>query len=135
MESKIVEVVQSRTAGGNWGKFLVMMPDTEWAYESRIDKGHSLMRSMGYRSGNGERIWLLDMQTGEGAFFWPGGSAHNDLKAHAVWVCPLYEPFLEWLYAGFQESGYIDLENLPEVVELPDAPFASQGYRRPGPFE
>jgi hypothetical protein len=44
-------------------------------------------------------------------------------------VCPLFEPFLEWLY----EQDLTDLSTLPRRVELPDAEFSFTGYRRPGP--
>jgi hypothetical protein len=47
-----------------------------------------------------------------------------------VWVCPMFEPFLEWLYT--QDTSV--LERLPTVVELPEAPAAAAlaGYRRAG---
>lgn len=74
-------------------------------------------------------MWVLDLQTGEGAFFRPGGYAAADLEKHRVWVCPLFEPFLEWLY----RQDLTDLGQLPRLVELPDAEFAMRGYRRAGP--
>lgn len=135
MKTKIVEAVQSKDRPSNWGKFLVMVPDDEeWGYESQVDPGRGLMQSMGYWGG-GDHVWVLDMQTGEGAFFRPGGSAGADLEKHAVWVCPLYQPFLEWLYERCRENGGLDLDSLPEVVELPGAEFALRGHRRPGPEE
>jgi len=46
-------------------------------------------------------------------------------------VCPLYEPFLTWLYT----QDTTDLDKLPDFVEIDvkDAPFAMSGYRRSGP--
>ena len=74
------------------------------------------------------RAYKLRLQTGEGAMFRPGGSPAADLDKHAVWVCPLFQPFLAWLY----EQDLTDLDALPAHVELPDAEFAFAGYRRPG---
>lgn len=135
MRTKIVEAVQSREHPGNWGKFLVGVFDEEWARLSEVDPDHvPLLRSCGWWGP--ERLWVLDLQTGEGAYFNPGGMAHADLEKHAIWVCPLYEPFLEWLYGRHREAGgHLDLDGLPGVVELPGAEFALCGYRRPGPEE
>jgi hypothetical protein len=72
---------------------------------------------------------VLDLETGEGAYFLPGGNARADLREHRVLVCPMFEPFLEWLYA----QDVNDITTLPVVLDLPDAPFALYGYRRPGP--
>lgn len=133
MRTRIVEAVQSKDRPGNWGKFLVGAFDEEWAYESRVGPGRApLLRSCGWWGP--ERLWVLDLQTGEGAYFGLGGSASADLRRNAIWVCPLYEPFLEWLYQQHREGGgRLDLDDLPDVVELPDAEFALYGHRRPGP--
>ena len=72
---------------------------------------------------------MLDLQTCEGAAFSPGGLVSADLNKHRVWVCPLYEPFLNWLY----KQDTTDLSALPAHVDLPDAEFQMSGYRRPGP--
>ena len=74
-------------------------------------------------------VWVLDLQTGEGAYFRHGGNAKADLTKHAIWVCPLYEPFLTWLYA----QDLSDIEALPARIDLPNSPFSFAGYRRPGP--
>jgi hypothetical protein len=66
-----------------------------------------------------------------GAVFKPGGYAKGDLDKHAVWVCPLFEPFLGWLYA--QDSA--DIEKLPALVKIKSPVSALYGYRRPGPGE
>jgi hypothetical protein len=116
---------------GNWGKFLVGVPDEEWGWRSAVDNDRPLLRAIGWTPGF---IWVHDLQTGEGCFVRPGGSAHADLQKHRVWVCPLFEPWLEWLYD--QLRGHADiparLAGLPRVVDLPDAEFAFAGYRRPG---
>src|SRR6266568_9619596 len=78
------------------------------------------------RGWTSDHLLVLDLQTGEGAIFRPGGSARADLnEKHQVWVCPLFEPFMEWLY----KQDTPDLTALPDQVEL-DAPGAPFGYRR-----
>lgn len=128
MRTYLFEATQSIDGAGNWGKFMVGVMDVEWEWHSKIsDHPSPLLRQRGWTP---RHIWVLDLQTGEGACFRHGGHASADLNNHAIWVCPLYEPFLAWLYTQ-------DLANLDElsasVVQLPDAPFAIFGYRRPGP--
>lgn len=135
MISTIIEV----TNGTNWGKFMVARFDrAEWGQRSRISGSHTpLLRQIGWGP---EHVWVLDLQTGEGACVRPGGSAHADLERHKIWVCPMFEPFLEWLYAYFKgqfqsiEAGLEDIQALPALVAL-DCPEKSalSGYRRPGP--
>ena len=111
----------------NWGKFLLGELDHELSYRSVIsDSGQPLMREIGWGRGC---LWVLDLQTGEGAYFRIGGHAGYDLKRHRIWVCPMFEPFLEWLYA----QPTVDLDTLPAKVELPHAESALYGYRRQGP--
>ena len=71
---------------------------------------------------------VVDLETGEGAMFSPGGLAAADLQKHRIWVCPMFEPFLAWLY----KQDLSDLTKLPKHVDLPDAPFEMHGYRREG---
>ena len=126
MKTKIIEA--RNAAVENWGKFAVGQFTDEWSRRSVIPGAESLTSliwRLGWRSDN---IWVLDLQTGEGAFFKPGGLASADLDKHAIWVCPLYEPFLAWLY----QQDLSDLDHLPDLVDL-DAPFEMSGYRRPGP--
>jgi hypothetical protein len=73
-------------------------------------------------------VIVFDLETNEGASFTPGGLASADLNKHQIWVCPMYEPFLEWLY----KQDLTELSKLPDYVHL-DAPSAMAGYRRPGP--
>jgi hypothetical protein len=115
------------TNGGNWGKFAVGRPSSdEWRWPSQIgDSRMPMLRQLGWGP---EHLWVWDLQTGEGAFFRPGGLAKADLDKHQIWVCPLFEPFLVWLY----KQDLSDLSALPALVELPDVPFEFYGYRRGG---
>lgn len=128
MQTKFIEASQG--AGlTNWGKFCVARwTAEEWQARSALPgaEGHRLLAGRGWDE---KHIWVLDLQTGEGACFLPGGLASADLNKHQVWVCPMYEPFLSWLYA----QDLSDLDALPSYVELPDAQFEMAGYRRGGP--
>lgn len=123
---KIIEVTNDQQ---NWGKFMLFrMGVQEWARKSTVE-GHTrdsfLLNDIGW---NPRAIWVLDLQTREGAAFSPGGLAKADLNKHKIWVCPMFEPFLEWLY----KQDVSDLSKLPNAINLPDAPFAYEGYRRSG---
>lgn len=125
MKTRIIEAVQP---GGpaNWGKFLVGRFDVEWATRSKVDTEST--RPLLATIGNGpELLSVMDLQTGEGALFRPGGYAKADLDKHKIWVCPMFEPFLTWLYL----QDLADLDALPTLVEL-EAPFDMHGYRREG---
>lgn len=134
MKTKIIEA----SNGQNWGKFMLGRLDShEWAARSQIERsplafglddhpGVPLIQACGWTH---KHIWVLDLQTGEGAWFKPGGYPKADLEKHAIWVCLLFEPFLEWLY----EQDLTHLDDLPALVELPDAPAGLYGHRRPGP--
>jgi hypothetical protein len=128
METAIIEVTQDAASGFNWGKFCVARFDAEWERRSALPHNSSapLLSQCGWADGF---LWVLDLQTGEGAYFRPGGSAPADLRRHRIHVCLMFEPFLEWLYA----QDLADLSALPPVVELPDAPAGLYGYRCPGP--
>jgi hypothetical protein len=121
----ITKFVEARSEQGNWGKFMLGWFDrAEWERSSNILDG-SLLRTVGWGEGH---MLVLDLQTGEGAVMPHGGYAHADLAKHAVWVCPLFEPFLEWLWA----QAPVQIDELPDVVLL-DHPLETHGYRRPGP--
>jgi hypothetical protein len=125
MKTKIIEATNGPR---NWGKFLLgQMTTIEWSRRSVVDTDTRLplLRAIGWSL---DHIWVLDLQTCEGAAFKPGGLVKADLQKHRVWVCPLFEPFLEWLY----QQDLTSLDKLPDHVEL-DAPFQFNGYRRPGP--
>lgn len=127
-EATQADVLMTESGPANWGKFLVARMDSEWARISVVSPGpvRSLLAHCGW---DYRFLWVMDLQTGEGALFRPGGSARADLEKHKIWVCPLFGPFLEWLYA----QDLSDMDRLPQRVELPDAPFAVWGHRRPGP--
>lgn len=123
------------TNGINWGKFLVgKFDEAEWARRSAIPGAPPtpLLRQIGW---GGAHVWVLDLQTGEGACFRPGGSASADLEKHQIWVCPMYEIFLKWFYR--HPEYWEDIEQLQELIEATDpetmAASALYGRRRPGP--
>jgi hypothetical protein len=119
-------IIEARSPAGNYGRFLLARMHQEWNVQSEVFDGPVL-----FNTGYGPKhLWVLDLVTGEGACFLPGGLAAADLEKHRIWVCPLFEPFLVWLY----EQDLADLDELPEVVEV-DAPLQLRGYRRPGPDE
>lgn len=123
MKIKFIEVTNNNR---NWGKFLLGKFTDEWEYRSTIaGGGRSLLYEVGWTPAH---LLILDLQTGEGAIFRPGGMVKHDLDKHKIWVCPMYEPFLEWLY----KQDLSDLDKLPAFLDLKDAPFSMQGYRRPG---
>lgn len=122
MKIKFIEVTNGNL---NWGKFALMRFDSEWEYESKIAPGTKLLSGRGWGP---EHLLILDLQTGEGAVFRPGGVVKHDLEKKRIWVCPMYEPFLEWLY----RQDLSDLGKLPAFLDLKDAPFEWRGYRRPG---
>jgi hypothetical protein len=122
MQTKFIEVTNGQR---NWGKFILIKFDSEWAEKSAFT-GRSLLGEVGWAPDN---IIVFDLQTGEGARFRPGGCVKADLDKHKIWVCPMYEPFLNWLY----RQDLTDLSKLPSELDIPDAEFAMAGYRRPGP--
>jgi hypothetical protein len=137
MKTKIVEAGQ----GGNWGKFLVaQFTEEEWSHRTAVpsDEPDDLLMGMPRPSVLSARGWapshiiVFDLETCEGAAFSPGGSAHADLDKHAIWVCPMFEPFLEWLYKNIYPNYQGNILALPDYVDLPGAPFSMAGYRRPG---
>lgn len=132
MRTKFIEATQPGEATFNHGKFMVGLFDAdEWLRVCEIDK--PIERSLLYRCGwHRDHVLVLDLQTGEGAIFMPGGLVSADLDKHKVWVCPMFEPFLGWLYT--QHERFPDeswFESLPSVVEV-EAEAALYGYRRPG---
>ena len=121
----ITHFIEATNGPKNWGKFMVARFDAEeWERRSTIDQCLLLLN----RGWAPDHLLVVDLQTGEGAVFMPGGSARHDLNKHRIWVCPLFEPFLEWLYV--QDLG--DITQLPAHVDLLDAPFSLHGYRREG---
>ncbi|WP_018349743.1 hypothetical protein [Longispora albida] len=82
-----------------------------------------------------EHTWVLDLQTSEGALFLLGGLAAADLNKTRIWVCPLFEPMLTWLYAQYRLHPDTWWERLPARIDLDGVPLQLRGYRRPGPHE
>lgn len=124
----IVEATNAGGGGMNWGKFLVGLFTDEWSRKAAIygeSPGPRLLNAIGWGPAN---VMVFDLQTREGAVFRHGGNAHADLNDHRIWVCPMFEPFLAWLYTQPFET----LSQLPPLVNLDDAPSAMQGYRRGG---
>jgi hypothetical protein len=114
----------------NWGKFLVSKFDeNDHAQVSAIDHGPLIQR----RGWTRQHLFVMDLQTGEGAMFLPGpgGSAMHDLERHRIWCCPMYQYFLERLYVT---PAWWDVVSLPAIIKLgPEVPSALAGYRRKGP--
>lgn len=137
--------IEATNGPQNWGKFMVarfdeelqrtsaiierdIVPEMKRAAErlgGEVPRVPPLLCGIGWDAGN---IIVFDLQTGEGARFRPGGLASADLEKHRIWVCPLFEPFLAWLYT----QDLSDLAKLPKHIDLPDAPFDMHGYRRKG---
>lgn len=140
MRTKFMEV---ESAEGNWGKFAVGYWDAEeWDRKSIVNlPSFSLLGQIGWERDFGQVV-IFDLQTCEGAAFRPGGSPTFDLEKHRVWVCPLFEPFLEWLYDDWREyaksverpliANWID-DRLPTHLKLEGVPLQMAGYRRRGP--
>lgn len=128
MQSKFVEATNGAR---NWGKFMIgRFTSEEWSRKANVPNSpHTIQPLLCEVGWTPEHIVVMDLQTGEGAIFRPGGFAPADLNKHRIWVCPMFEPFLEWLY----KQNLSDLDKLPGHVDLPDAPFAMSGYRREGP--
>lgn len=125
-----MHLLEATNGPANHGKFLLARFDeSEWAARSALPGVTSQRGLLAGRGWTPDHLLMVDLQTGEGAIFAPGGLASADLDKHAIWACPLYGPTLEWLYA----QDLSDITALPPHVDLPDAPFAVYGHRRPGP--
>jgi len=119
----ISKFIEANNGPLNWGKFaLLRWNERELRARSAVD-GRFLVLGRGWTPAH---VWVLDLQTGEGVCVRPGGNARVDLTKHQIWCCPLFEPFLEWLY----HQDLSDLCSLPERVDLPRAPFEYFGWRR-----
>jgi hypothetical protein len=128
VQTRFIEAVQSHNRPMNHGKFMLgRFTLEEWAEASVVSPGMPLVSCIG--GWTPDHLLVLDLATGEGAIFKPGGHALADLSKHKIWTCPLFPHFLAWLY----EQNLIDLNALPAVVEVPDAEFSLYGKRWPGP--
>ncbi len=127
MKTKFIEATNIDAGGGNHGKFMVArFTEEEWQRRSDVEPG--MLTFLQRRRWTPDNILVVDLETGEGAIFKPGGYAKADLEKHKIWVCPMAEKFLEWLYT----QDLTDLDNLPGVVQIADPTTSLYGYRRPG---
>ena len=128
METKFIEAGNKKGADRdfNWGKFMVAkFTEEEWLRSSLVGLPNiSLLYQVGWER---HHVIVFDLQTCEGFGARPGGYAKADLDKRKIWVCPLFEPFLEWLW----KQNLDNLEALPSIVDL-DTPGAYAGYRRSG---
>jgi hypothetical protein len=122
--TKFIEAVESSKF--NWGKFMVcQFTPEEMARRSEIDSAR-LIQARGWGPSH---FLVVDLQTGEGAMFpvRSNGLVSHDLNmSHQIWVCPMFEPFLEWLY----KQDMSDIDKLPGLVNLGEVETALRGYRR-----
>lgn len=124
MRTKFIEACDATNF--NYGKFMVgRFEADELLRQTALSLGRSLLSTIGW---DRNHIIVFDLQTCEGAAFRPGGYATADLNKHKVWVCPMFEPFLAWLYL----QDLTDLDALPSYVNLGNVPTAMHGYRRKG---
>lgn len=121
----------------NYGKFLLLRFDAQerqvrtalFGYED----SESLWTFGGQRKLNPRTTFVVDLQTGEGAAFGLDAMSWTELnEKHAIWVCPMYEPFLRWLCQQGLDNGGGDITKLPRCVQL-EAETALFGRRRKGP--
>jgi hypothetical protein len=128
VRTKIIEAVSPQ---GNFGKFLLGVPDEEWSRLSEVEPSRFVLGLHGWTR---KHVLIVDLATGEGAFFLHGGLASADLRKKRVWVCPLFEPLLEWFHQQqlpMTVNGLLDLSGLPNIVHL-DHPLEFRGCRRSG---
>lgn len=118
----------------NYGKFLLLRFDEREAKTRTRLPGYrnseNIFTFAGHRKLNPDMTFVVDLQTGEGASFDLRGSAKADLEKHKIWVCPMYEFFLSWLYQQNAHSEIKDITRLPRYVQLNTDYFAFAGYRR-----
>jgi hypothetical protein len=121
------------TNGFNHGKFMVgVFSDEEWNRRSVLPALHGgrLLTCLGW--GRGPRdlhSWVMDLQTGEGMYVRLGGCAEYDLNgAHQIHVCPLFLPFLRWLYEQ-DTSDLADLSSRLVTLTYEQAPASFSGHR------
>lgn len=126
-------IIEATNGPNNWGKFMLMVPDAEWARTPAAPGCESPVSLLQQRGWNRDSdLIVFDLQTREGAAFsLQASSPHQALEKHRIWVCPLFEPFLTWLYE--QPAAKVLGLDLPPHVDLPDAVFAFAGHRRSGP--
>lgn len=125
-------IIEATNGEMNWGKFLIGVFDEEWSRRPMTpgcDQGLPLLEARRWTRSD---VWVCDLETREGAVFQPHPERDpaEALAKHQIWVCPLFEPFMRWLYS-VPLPDIVALK-LPNWIDLPDAVFAFKGYRRPG---
>lgn len=127
MKTRIIEATQGIDAGANWGKFLLgEFDDDDWGHVSGVSGNpRGVLNERGWTA---EHFLLVDLETGEGGIFRRGGYARADLHKHQIWACPMFGPALDVIEQA------ADFDELPDVLELPDAAAALFGFRRAGPL-
>ncbi len=135
MDTKFVEVGHG-PSGGNWGKFMIARYTANELLEPTQFPGCEGQRIVSLRGSGRHHIWVMDLATGEGARFpvdlggHPGATARKHLDDHQIWVCPLFEPFIGWLYDFSSANPNTWWDELPRTIEIPEAGFAFAGFRR-----
>lgn len=106
-------IIEATSGDGRWGKFLVAKFDTEEWTRSRplLSTRANFILNIGR---DPSCVIVFDLFTGEGALFIPGGLASADLDKHKIRVCPLFEPFLAWLY----KQDLTDIRKLPTLCHM-----------------
>ena len=122
MKTRIIEATSDQIF---WSTFLVGVFDMERRYKSCVD-GSMVLRSYSPRD-----IFILDIQTREGAVFAPHGLADVDIERTAIYTGPLFKAFLHWIRAQFREG--LSLNDLPKHVEVPLTE-AQEAQRQEGPM-
>lgn len=138
MLTRFIEATNIDHGGINWGKFLVAKFDSaDWNVHAVEADGLLLEVLPGKESWNRDTsVIVFDLQTGEGARFDLRTEPAMQLDKHRVWVCPMFAPFLDWLFKEIQSRppglGRFDITTLPAVAKFA-APSALAGHRRQGP--
>lgn len=121
MKTHIIEATIGQSL---WSSYMVGLFTTERDYISVVE-GAPLLR----KQDPGDLL-VLDLFTREGAVFGPRGYAKEDIRKHAIWTSPLFEPFLDWLREQL-EAG-VAFDDLPHHVELKTA---TESQRHAGPLD
>jgi hypothetical protein len=112
----------------NWGAYMVAVPDgQELSWHSHVAPSIlTLFEQLGHEPGS---AWVMDLLTGEGAWFSMQGDARAELEEHRIHASASFEGFLEWLYLQDLDK----LWQLPHVIKVADTTFSINSYRRLGP--
>lgn len=110
------------------GKFMLARLDgAELRVRSALPgfEGERLQRVGGARRLNHRSTLVLDLQTGNGAAFFIGtGYWRADLeRTGPIHVCPMFRPFLAWLYGQDVGDAPDSIRELPRYVEV--SPFSA----------